>query len=74
MAVSEGEHVVGTREFVNEVLDAASSLQVGTAGWTSGRPLGGGLPELVFFIAEGPLRGGRLRRALKEANTTTSTQ
>lgn len=74
VAVSEGKDVVGTREFVNEVLDAASSVQVGAAGQTSGRPLGGGRPDLVFLVAEGPFRGGGLGRALKEANTTTPIQ
>lgn len=39
VAVTEGEDVVGARELVNEVLDAAGSVQVGAAGEARG-PLG----------------------------------
>lgn len=74
VAVSEGKDIIGAREFVNEVLDAASPVQVGAAGQARGRPLGGGQPESVVFVAEGPLRGGGLGRRLKKANTTTSIQ
>lgn len=74
MAISEGKDVVRAGEFVNEVLDAASPVQVGAAGRARGGPLGGDRPDSVVLVTEGPLMGGGRGRALKKANTTTSIQ
>lgn len=74
VAVPEGEDVVRARKFENEVLDAAGPVQAVGAGGSRGRFLGGGGPDLIVLVPEGPLGGGGLGRALKEANTTTSIQ
>lgn len=70
VAVSEGKDVVGPGKFVNEVVEVATPVQVGARR----RPFGGGLPDSFVVVAESPLWGGGLGRALQDANTTTSSQ